>query len=161
MPFHTRGHTSFSFPGNILFFQSSSNVSKLRSFTYSIRVLTEARSLKPEMSGSWVWMRGTVPWPGIEPGPPVLGARSVNHCTTREVPVFLLLTPPKSQPVRLENGKASFTPIYNLSYFLTATLFFVLKHLAFCSNFHNCSLIFSWRGPSKSLWNLPATKIKF
>ena len=26
------------------------------------------------------------PWPGIEPGPPALGARSLIHCTTREVP---------------------------------------------------------------------------
>ena len=27
-----------------------------------------------------------VPWPGIEPGPPALGARSLSHRTTREVP---------------------------------------------------------------------------
>ena len=27
-----------------------------------------------------------VPWPGIEPGPPVLGAQSLNHGTIREVP---------------------------------------------------------------------------
>ena len=27
-----------------------------------------------------------VPWPGIEPRPLALGARSLNHCTTREVP---------------------------------------------------------------------------
>ena len=27
-----------------------------------------------------------VPWPGIKPGPPALGARSLNHWTTREVP---------------------------------------------------------------------------
>ena len=26
-----------------------------------------------------------VPWPGIEPGPPALGARSLNHCAIREV----------------------------------------------------------------------------
>ena len=29
-----------------------------------------------------------VPWPGIEPGPPALGVRSLNHCATREVPGF-------------------------------------------------------------------------
>ena len=29
-----------------------------------------------------------VPWPGIEPGPPELGARSLIHCATREVPLF-------------------------------------------------------------------------
>ena len=27
-----------------------------------------------------------VPWPGMEPGPPALGARSLNHWTTSEVP---------------------------------------------------------------------------
>ena len=27
-----------------------------------------------------------VPWPGIKPGPPTLGAWSLNHCATREVP---------------------------------------------------------------------------
>ena len=26
------------------------------------------------------------PWPGIEPGPPALGAQSLSHWTTREVP---------------------------------------------------------------------------
>ena len=29
-----------------------------------------------------------VPWSGIEPGPPVLGAQSLSHWTTREVPRF-------------------------------------------------------------------------
>ena len=28
------------------------------------------------------------PRPGIKPGPPALGAQSLNHCTTREVPVL-------------------------------------------------------------------------
>ena len=27
-----------------------------------------------------------VPWPGIEPGSPALGAQSLSHWTTREVP---------------------------------------------------------------------------
>ena len=31
-------------------------------------------------------IRDLVPWPGIEPGPPALGAWSLNHWTTREVP---------------------------------------------------------------------------
>ena len=29
--------------------------------------------------------------PGIEPGPPALGARSLNHCATREVPLSVFL----------------------------------------------------------------------
>ena len=29
-----------------------------------------------------------VPWPGIEPGPPALEAKSLSHWTTREVPKF-------------------------------------------------------------------------
>ena len=34
-----------------------------------------------------------VPWPGIEPGPPALGAQSLNHWATREVlpPLFFIL----------------------------------------------------------------------
>ena len=31
-------------------------------------------------------MRDLIPWPGMEPGPPALGAWSLNHWTTREVP---------------------------------------------------------------------------
>ena len=30
-----------------------------------------------------------VPWPGIEPGPPALGVKSLSHWTTREVPQLL------------------------------------------------------------------------
>ena len=34
-----------------------------------------------------------VPWPEIEPGPPALGAWSLSHWTTREVPlIFVLLS---------------------------------------------------------------------
>ena len=36
-----------------------------------------------------VW--NLVPLPGIEPGPPVLGAWSLNHWTTREVPPLAFL----------------------------------------------------------------------
>ena len=32
-------------------------------------------------------LRDLVPWPGIEPGPPALGAKSLSHWTTREVPI--------------------------------------------------------------------------
>ena len=31
-------------------------------------------------------MWALAPWPGIEPGPPALGAWSLSHWTTREVP---------------------------------------------------------------------------
>ena len=34
-----------------------------------------------------------VPRPGIEPGPPALGVRSLTHWTTREVPVILIFRP--------------------------------------------------------------------
>ena len=30
-----------------------------------------------------------VPWPGIKPRPPALGAWSLSHWTTREVPLFV------------------------------------------------------------------------
>ena len=32
-----------------------------------------------------------VPRPGIKPGPPALGAWSLNHCATSEVPIPILL----------------------------------------------------------------------
>ena len=35
-------------------------------------------------------MQDLVPWPGIEPRPPALGARSFNDWTTREVPLSLI-----------------------------------------------------------------------
>ena len=35
-------------------------------------------------------MRDLVPWPGIEPGPPALGAWSLNHWTIKEVPDFFI-----------------------------------------------------------------------
>ena len=31
-------------------------------------------------------VRDLVPWPGMKPGPPALGAQSLSHWTTREVP---------------------------------------------------------------------------
>ena len=36
-------------------------------------------------------MRNLVSWPGTEPGPPALGAWSLSHWTTREVPVAFLM----------------------------------------------------------------------
>ena len=43
-------------------------------------------------------MRDLVPWPWIEPGPPALGAWSLNHWTTREVPSHHFLTFLTSHP---------------------------------------------------------------
>ena len=34
-----------------------------------------------------------VPWPGIEPGPPALGAWSLSHWTTSEVPIYYFFFP--------------------------------------------------------------------
>ena len=38
-----------------------------------------------------------VPWPGINPGPPVLGARSFSHWITREVPPCSLCLLPRAE----------------------------------------------------------------
>ena len=41
--------------------------------------------------GIFSWsMWDLVPWPGIEPGPPALGAWSLSHWTSREVPTDIL-----------------------------------------------------------------------
>ena len=37
-------------------------------------------------------MQDLVPWPGIEPWTPALGAWSLNHCATREVPILLSIS---------------------------------------------------------------------
>ena len=62
-------------------------------------------------------MWALAPWPGIKPRPPALGARSVSHWTTREVPVPLFLKP-KIQLIYIINFKISvefaFIPIYVL-----------------------------------------------
>ena len=45
--------------------------------------------------GSWTLICGMwdlVPWPGIKPWPPALGAWSLSHWTTREVPNIRFLT---------------------------------------------------------------------
>ena len=36
-------------------------------------------------------MWGLVPWPGIKPGPPALGAQRCSHWTTREIPIVPVL----------------------------------------------------------------------
>ena len=36
-------------------------------------------------------MQDLVPWPRIEPGTPALGAQSLSHRTTREIPYYLIL----------------------------------------------------------------------
>ena len=38
-----------------------------------------------------------VPWPGIKPRPPVLGAQSLSHWTTREIPRWRLLVDVQTQ----------------------------------------------------------------
>ena len=46
------------------------------------------------MVGSRIFVCGggaLVPWPGIEPRTPVLGAQSLSHWATREVPVNIYL----------------------------------------------------------------------
>ena len=53
------------------------------------QVLVVARGIFS--GGMW----NLVPWPGIEPRPPALGAWSLSLCTTREVPYFCFQLPPR------------------------------------------------------------------
>ena len=49
--------------------------------------------------GMWTLSCGMwdlVPWPGIEPGPPALGAQSLSHWTTRDIPQSLSSKSPTS-----------------------------------------------------------------
>ena len=69
-------------------------------------------------------MRDLVPWPGIEPGPPASGARSLTHWTTREVPLAgdlnsvcsslrRLLQPQSNGPDQVVTGRKSTCNLYN------------------------------------------------
>ena len=49
--------------------------------------LTYAHLSVPGLACMW----DLVPWPGIEPWPPVLGAQSLNHWDTREISPWLFL----------------------------------------------------------------------
>ena len=58
------------------------------------------------MVGSRILVRGggaLVPWPGIEPRTPVLGAQSFSHSATREVPVNIYFS--RSQLSQATYGK--------------------------------------------------------
>ena len=57
-------------------------------------------------------MRDLVPWPGMEPGPPALGAQSLNHWTTREVPWGCLLMAKPWPPCYIRY--CQFIPIHTL-----------------------------------------------
>ena len=46
-----------------------------------------------------------VPQPEIEPGPPAMGAQSLTHWTTREVPRKYLVNESEKQPGRKAEGK--------------------------------------------------------
>ena len=52
-----------------------------------IFIYLAVRSLSCSMQTLSCGMRDPVSWPGIEPGPPALAARSLSHWSTREVPM--------------------------------------------------------------------------
>ena len=68
-------------------------------YLFGCRVLAVARGIFIPACGFFVaacrifscGMQDLVPWPGIKPRPPALGARSLNHWTTREVPKLWIL----------------------------------------------------------------------
>ena len=69
-------------------------------------------------SNSWLHMQDLGPWAGIEHGFPALGASSLSHWITREVPHFFLKRPSSSLGSELENS----TSFCSLLVFLPFTL---------------------------------------
>ena len=68
---------------------NTSEISFKKKFTYLFwlyRVLVAAREI---FVAACMW--DLVPRPGIEPGPPELGAQSLTHWTTRDVPIEVFL----------------------------------------------------------------------
>ena len=53
--------------------------------TYFLKKNLAVPDLRCSMQALSCGMWDLVPWPGIEPGPPALGARSLRHWTAREV----------------------------------------------------------------------------
>ena len=62
-------------------------------------------------------MQDLVPQPGIKPGPPALGVRSLTHWTTREVPPNIFITP-KGSPILIRYllSVSMDVPILDISY---------------------------------------------
>ena len=67
-----------------------------------------------------------VPWPGIEPGPPALGAQSLSHWTTREAP-----------ECKVFEGKVSRDNICHLYYIPHSTCWLV------CTCVHMCVCVYN------------------
>ena len=79
-----------------------------------------------------------VPWPGIEPRTPALGAQSLSHWTTREVPyrVFLITKRRDMQEGRRKYPGMSALELIHIYYFgWGLSLFVVLLVLTFYSSF--------------------------
>ena len=74
-----------------VFFKLSLNISA--SFTNLQRFFKKYLLIYLAAPGLSCSMWDLVPWPGIEPGPPALGAERVNHRTSREVPAEIFFKP--------------------------------------------------------------------
>ena len=61
-------------------------------------------SMKTLSCGMW----SLVPWPGIEPGLPALGAQSLSHWTTKEVPGCSVFKAERRIELELMNNKACY-----------------------------------------------------
>ena len=53
--------------------------------------LLQHMDLQLQHANSWLWLVGSNSSPGIKPRPSTLGTLSLNHWTTREVPIWLFL----------------------------------------------------------------------
>ena len=81
------GPKGFSYLDCLPFFCSVSKILKIIIIYYLLIWLCWVLVAAWEIFSSEMW--DLVPWPGIEPRPPALGAQSLSHWTTREVPVFI------------------------------------------------------------------------
>ena len=81
------------------------------------------------VSGLSCGMRDLVPWPGIKPGPPALGAQSLRHWTTREVPFSSSETPiiQRWSPLLLSHRSARFYSIFLILFFFFLKNSFTFK----------------------------------
>ena len=75
----------------------------------------------------------TVPWPGMEPRPSALGARSLTHWTTREVPVHALFLTSVTMTFLLDSCHTSLgVHCYFISEHFPFSLFYL--HISYSAN---------------------------
>ena len=89
------------------------------------------------MPGFSCCMWHLVPWPGIEPRPPALGAQNLRHWTTREVLITVFKRLSKAQNVAQPTKFLCVTTVKTVGFSLMHGLEFWMNALPRCISWHS------------------------